>query len=602
LEDISKNAGISESIGGLFNNTFKVYTDDIDRWIDKTTESMGNLGKIFNNFFKSIAHRAVGSVQSSILDALFPPTEEERAAKEPFNKDILRGTQEALAGIGLTTINSANQIDVATTNTSMAMVRVAYASDTLTTAFITLASSVGGGGGLPSFSGGFGSLLPLGGGGSAASSIVRGLGTSGIGLGGLGTSGSSVASRIFSNLGTGGRNPFSAFGSLLSLGSESPAGNTLPTLSGGSAINQALSGARGLLSGGGAGGGLLSRLLGTGKGLLGSLGPQLPFMGLGLGMAAGGGGLGGILGGFGGGLAGLGLGAALSPGFAMGIGGALTSLGMPGLGAFFSATSGLALLGPIAAVAAPLIIGAMILKRNKARREGEKVRQQMSTDIVGRLTQILNDVKSDKLDGPRAISEAEQAFSDYRANMVNIKDSKTRRHAEQYITSREHPPMLLMDQINAAVGAQKLREEMKAKFIPTYAMGGIASSNFIRVSRGEKLEYGGRSTVIPGRFDGMDNILALVPQGTKIRSPHPQSIYPYAMGGVAGIAPANRPSSLNPNNGPVVNVTAVVVMSEGEAREFLDKVPNSYLAKKVAADAPINPQVLPAAILKNAQY
>lgn len=642
LENINQTQGMSESIGGLFNDTFKVYTDDIDRWIDKTTESMGNLGKIFNNFFKQAAHRAIGGVQNAILDAIFPETEAERQAKAPqtYGKDgsdaIFRGAQQTIADLGLTSAASANQIAVGTGAVENSMVRVAYASEAAASALMRLAAVGGTGGGTVPGLGDVGSLIPLLGGGSSGSSsgvssIFRGIGGIGLGSGTL-TNGSTASRAAIGNIfsrglgggfGSNARNPFAN----LNIGGF--AGGTLNTLSGnlGSTPQGTLSTLSGLVSGvggtvGGRTGGILSGISslfskGGLSSLLGSIGPQAPILGLGLGVGLGGdSGIGKLLGGIGGGLAGLGILGGLSAATLGGIGGSFGATIATGLGGIFGTTSGLggafaglfggagsaasfaAIAGPLALIAAPLIIGAIIFAKNKARQQAEKQRQTMSTDINARLTEILNDVKADKIDGSQASAQAKQAFDDYRTNMATIKDSKTRRIAEQYITSRDHPPMLLMDQINAAISAQKLRKEIEAKQIPTYAQGGVTQSNVIRVSRGERLDYGSSSMRIPGQFDGRDDILAFVPRGTRITPPYIMPVHAYAGGGTAGIAPAARASSLT-SSGPAINVTAVIVMNEAEAKAFMDKVPNAQVARKVAADAPINPQVLPAALAQS---
>ncbi len=630
LEGISQVESVNDSVAGLFNSTFKVYTDDIDKWIDKTSEKMGNLGKIFNGFFKSVAHRAIGSIESSILDSIFPPTREEQEAKSSDASGIFNGSAKAIATLGLTSDAVSREIAVGTNTVSTSMVRVSYAAESAAASLMRLASVGGVGNGVAPSVGNMLPVLGIGGSGAAGGSssavgtILRGV--QGLGFGGLGTSGSTsgnIFSRAVSNpfvgAGFAGGNPLTA---LLSLSKNLPLSTTdnfLPTLSGGTGQKGLVGKLLSSLGLGGTGGfgGLLSK---SGLGKLGlSLGAQAPLMGLGIGASLGGGGLGSVIGGLGGGLAGLGLlgglgasgligGAATASTAAAGLFGAVGLGGLStSIGTAFGTTGSLATLGsvlsfavPAAIIAAPLIAAAIIIGKNKARQAAERTRNQMSLDINARLTEILNDVKSNKMQGPQALAAAEQAFKDYRDNMATIKDSKTRRHAEIYITSREHPPLLIMDKIKEAVAQQKRRQEVNDMIIPTYAYGGTATSTLIGVSYGEKLRHPSFGTYqIPGRFDAKDSLLARVPIGTKIESPI-QNIYNYAVGGVAGVAPARVHSTGTSGGAP--SITVINVMSAEEAEKLHARIPDSYIAGSVIRDIAKNPNGVPSAVMKALEY
>lgn len=152
LESINQTQGLSESIGDLFTTTFKVYTDDIDKWIDKTADKMGNLGKIFSGFFKTVAHRAVGTIENTLLNAIFPETDNERKAKQPSPygsaeaEANFRRQQAAIVGLTDSTnlnIETKNQeIDV-TNNAVNAIVDMSAAANSATQALLSIPDNTG---------------------------------------------------------------------------------------------------------------------------------------------------------------------------------------------------------------------------------------------------------------------------------------------------------------------------------------------------------------------------------------------------------------------------------------------------------------------------
>ncbi len=264
---------------------------------------------------------------------------------------------------------------------------------------------------------------------------------------------------------------------------------------------------------GGAGAGGFS-LAGLGAGVA----PLLPLLGLTAGAGLGGQSrLGSILGGAGGLIGGLGLAAALSPGFALGLGGALTSIGLPGLGGFFSATSGLALLGPIAAIAAPLIIGAIILGKNKARQAAERQRNTISNDTGTAIWQLIDQAKSIGLSA--ATSQWNQIKSNYATQVAQIKDSKTRRNAELQWTN-DFAPLWKIVEARAKEGEKA--KEIAGRIVPEFSTGadfkanGFARSDFYvpKAARG--------LLSIPGIFDHKDDVLMRVSRGEHVAVMTPQ--------------------------------------------------------------------------------
>jgi tape measure domain-containing protein len=205
-----------------------------------------------------------------------------------------------------------------------------------------------------------------------------------------------------------------------------------------------------------------------GGGLLGGLkglGPILPFLGAGLGMGLGGRSIGGnILGALGGALGGVGVGIAT---------GALNA-GTFGLGGIAASYGLLAAAGVVGAVAAPLLIGAYLLNRNKKRREEEKVRDKAMVDAFRQLDGMISDVQADRIDGAGALSQAEQIRAQYLESMGQLKDKKTRSHALADVHRIDAKIALL----RTAVDDQTRRKERLEKLIPTFAHGGALDYSY----------------------------------------------------------------------------------------------------------------------------
>lgn len=338
-------------------------------------------------------------------------------------------------------------------------------------------------------------LFGLGGGGGGMA-FAGGLGG---GIGGIGGgSGAGPLSGILSALTGGG-----------GLSAPASASGSQQTLS------QIASIAQGNVVGGGGIGGAIG---GAGKFSLSGLGagfaPLIPLLGASLGASLGGSSrTGSILGGAGGLIGGLGLAAALSPGLALGVGGALSSIGLGGLGTFFSATSGLALLGPIAAVAAPLLIGALILAKNSARRKDERTRDAMAVSAREQAYAVLSGAQSGQLSISQAKAEWDRIKSWYFSQAATLKDSKTRRHAEDWWRNDLEPT--LWPQIEAAAKQAQVASTFSSAFVPTFKGGGVFNSNrFIPGAANGLLG-------IPGVFDRRDDMLMRVSRGEHVAIMNP---------------------------------------------------------------------------------
>jgi tape measure domain-containing protein len=201
---------------------------------------------------------------------------------------------------------------------------------------------------------------------------------------------------------------------------------------------------------------------GTGKASFGGLlQGLLPMLGVGGGSALGGGtGLGGILGGVGGGILGLVGGAFGSSSTAFG--GAFGSIGG------FLGISGAATLGIGAAIGGAILLGAYLIGKNSARRKDETTRNQAMIDALKGLDNILDGVRSDRIDGQTALQQADQIRATYVEQMTALKDKKTRRIALADVSRLDAK----IGQIKSAVADQESRKARLELSIPTFASGG----------------------------------------------------------------------------------------------------------------------------------
>ncbi len=292
----------------------------------------------------------------------------------------------------------------------------------------------------------------------------------------------------------------------------------------------------------------------TGRGSLAAgVGAMLPMLGMGLGTSLGGQSrLGSILGGAGGLIAG-GIGAAfLAPGM-------FAATGM--LGSMGPMIAGL-LTNPFTAVAAgALIIGAIILSKNKARQQAEKVRNQASLETLPAVYEILYAAQRGELTVSQAKSQFEQVHQRYLASIAGIKDAKTKRNAllwwDQIAGISVDPggrTVALWPQIEAAAKAGEKSQQFKSVFTPTYS-GGIANGlvpymggaqTLIKVRPGERIDDVGmiRSWTVPGHDRGVDSVYTMATPGSAVRTRSQQSVPGFANGsGPVGGNIVFKPSS-----------------------------------------------------------
>lgn len=326
-------------------------------------------------------------------------------------------------------------------------------------------------------------------------------------------------------MGPGGTPVFNPSSLMSALSPGAGASANIPGSTGG-----AFGGTGSLLSGGAGLQGLLSGGASRTGSLLGGLrtgfGAIAPMLGLSLGMQAGGSSrFGSILGGAGGLIAG-GMGAAALLGTTTGI---------------FAAGGSLASLAPFltnpftAVLAGGLLVGALILRRNAARREEETKRNVVSQDTGTRLWQMVELVKTDQMDGAAANAEIEELHAKWIEFGNTLKDSKTRRHHME--TWNHFAPII--DLIRRAAEGQTQRANIRNRMIPVFGGGGWSAENqLIKARPGEGIQYPGSNVVhtIFGRDRGYDTEFMYVPKGTKILNRQEMtSAIPMLTGGTAGM-------------------------------------------------------------------
>lgn len=230
------------------------------------------------------------------------------------------------------------------------------------------------------------------------------------------------------------------------------------------------------------------------------LSSMLPFLGLSLGAGLGQGSVPGTIMGAAGGLLLGGVGAA-----------ALGGLSGIGIGSF----AALGALGPIALVAAPLLLlGGWLLGRNSRRRKEEEMRDDAMVQSLNQLDKIRGLVESHKLDGAEGVAQALDVRRQYVDAMSQLKDSKTRNIALKDVYRLD----LKIDQIKKAATTALNDNNRDRLLIPEFATGGIVPGPFgsprLVVAHGgerflglnETLRTEGPTTVSSGNNGGGQNI------------------------------------------------------------------------------------------------
>lgn len=325
--------------------------------------------------------------------------------------------------------------------------------------------------------------------------------------------------------------------------------------------------------------GALFKGFGFGKtpGTGGALSLIAPLIGAQLGSGLGGSsGLGRILGGVGG--AAVGIGAFAAPAFLttgiFGAGGALAGVGSA-LVPLFS--------NPItAAVGGALLIGAILLGRNSARRQAEKQSTAIRTDAKGKLQDILNQVRRGQLPTATAMQQANAIRASYLDEVGKIKDRKTRNIGLALVRELD----AIIAQITSEGARQDQARELDKIIVPTFATGGGGTA--FRRYNGLVGDRGyGAGDVIPAFIDRTETVINAA-QRERLGGAEAMRRAGVPGYGTQPAPSVQPPPSLSTGGGnftdaPSNNVTfmAVIVADDETADELVARARPGTVAKKV---------------------
>jgi len=247
------------------------------------------------------------------------------------------------------------------------------------------------------------------------------------------------------------------------------------------------------------------------------------------------------------------------------VGGRLGStLSMAGQGAQIGAQFGGAWGALIGAAAGGLLgfFGFSDPKRKEDKQQNLPALNQGFTDAMKELNEILSGVRSLSLDPDEAISRANDLRGQIASGFgIEFKSKKYRKQAQQLIASKLVEADRIVDEIKAAAEIARGAADRSKRILPEFA-GGHYFADYFRPNG-----------LVPGAFDGADNILAMISRGEMVLNPRQQSRvrslagydvfasagipnYPkasasprLATGGIAGtgLALSNTPTVLAPN-------------------------------------------------------
>lgn len=381
----------------------------------------------------------------------------------------------------------------------------------------------------------------------------------------------------FPGAGTGGQGGISSIpGVITNLINSQGGGLSTPPSTSGGVFSLPGTGGGGIHEAGHTAGAVFSR-----AGLMQSIGGALPFLGLGIGANLGGQSrFGSILGGAGGLIAG-GVGAAFLAPSLFAATGTLGSLGPIALGL---------LTNPFTAIAAGgLILGAILLSRNAARRKNETAREQLSQEVIAALQGMLSDAQTGKLSLSQATSQFNELRSRYFESIASF-DSKTKRIATEWWNSPEHPPQVFWKQIQEAAKSAEIGINIKPRMVPVFATGGWSDKDqLIKVRPGEGIRYPGSNVVhtVFGKDLGYDTEYMFAPRGTRILNrSEMNTAVPMQTGGVIGGSNSDELPELHIDNLSVEidgeGIAKVVISSTQFKNAVVHNVKLGKKEKKIA--------------------
>lgn len=175
------------------------------------------------------------------------------------------------------------------------------------------------------------------------------------------------------------------------------------------------------------------------------------------------------------------------------------------------------------------------INRNIRRRQEETKRDAISKDTGTAIWQLIDQARLGDMTQVEANSEWNRIDIDYHARIAEIKDGKTRRHAELQWKNDFFPLKKILDK---AVEGSMERANIRERMIPVFGGGGWSRENqLIKVRPGEGVHYPGTNIIqtVFGKDRGYDTEFMYVPKGTRILNQKEMTTAtPMQMGGMIG--------------------------------------------------------------------
>jgi plasmid maintenance system killer protein len=151
-------------------------------------------------------------------------------------------------------------------------------------------------------------------------------------------------------------------------------------------------------------------------------------------------------------------------------------------------------------------------KRKKDKRENIPALNQGFSDAFRRLNEILSGVRSLSIDPDEAISRAGEVRADMASGFgIKFESSKYRKEAQKMIDMKLVQADSIIKQISDAAAIARGAADRRQRILPEFA-GGHYFADFFRPNG-----------LIPGAFDGADNILAMISRGEMVINPMQQN-------------------------------------------------------------------------------
>lgn len=258
-------------------------------------------------------------------------------------------------------------------------------------------------------------------------------------------------------------------------------------------------------------------------------------------------------------------------GLSAGLAGFLALGGTLGSGTLASAAGVIAGALPIIApIAIAALVASFFINRSALRRKEETLRSDILIKARNDIDALIIQVKGGKLDGASAVATAMAIRQQYLTDVGQLKDSKTRRIAQETVRELDYRINILKGaaaKADAAVETDKL-------LVPTFADGGIFRASDVSF----------RTTM--GGFSRRDRHLALLADDETVITPQHRA----ALGGNAAFARAGVPgysdgrsSARTSSSGAELfkNAVFLVVPDEDTADAFITKARPDVLVRKV---------------------